>query len=1135
MGLFSIGDGRTPGMTRVRILFLVFFLQGGLSLFAQTTIWSENFSYWNNTRSGTATGPSKSDWSSGNSNSLSVQGNQLRGGNVGSGGRTWSTSPINIYGYTSVRISFNVSVGDRSRMESSDYFRAQYRIDNGSWRTIVDASGSNSDRLDASYTENLPYGGGILEIRVIMRNNANDEIYYLDNVLVQGTLDLCHQEVDFEFYDGNYSNSVNNIPTSGALAMGTVGHFNVGTLQNQVDPGDTDDFGIRYSGYIQIDEPGNYTFYTKSDDGSRLYINDAPVVNNDGDHGDQLEQSGTISLTAGLHDIRVLYYERAGSENLEVRYSSLSVGKRLIPFNKLYSDCTPFSGDVDGDGIPDAADLDTDGDGIPDALECGGNFVQTATNLGNFTNESNAEGFPGTTYAQNYESGYQGESNLLLQFPENLPAGTNVRVYLGASPSVSSVDMNILRSDASGGNGGWLASANGTTPGSIREVSFTVTGSSLRYIRIIVWNRGARVYGASYEGGSTECDTDGDGIPNHLDLDSDGDGIPDNVEAQASLNYIAPSGNDSNNDGIDNAYGSGLVPIDTDGDGIPDFLDTDSDNDGISDTLEAGLDLSGLDSDNDGLDNAVDATTGYADPGGRIDNPTNSSGGSFQLPDSDGDLNNGGDLDFRDAVNDWNQPPTITATGDQVYCPGDSIAVVESVSITDPDSSTLDAVYIQITSNYDNPGDQLTLTGSHPNIDATWSVSQGRLFLDGPASLAEFEAAIEAVRFSSTAAMAPGETRDFSIVMDEANYLSVTGHYYEYVPALGITWTAAKAAAELRTFYGLSGYLATILHQDESDLLGSQAPGEGWIGASDAAVEGEWRWVTGPEAGTLFWIGDEGVGTPVPGMFSNWNAGEPNNSGNEHYAHIITKLHVGPLGSWNDLPNGGGTGDYEPKGYLVEYGGMPGDPPFPDLAVTTQITVESTAPTASDPLPVTVFCIDDIPAVDIAVVTDAADDCDPGPDVTFISDVSDGGSNPEIITRTYRITDAAGNSLDVQQTITVTPLGIDGQPSDATVIVGNNGSFSVTTNGADTYQWEVSTNGGSSFAPISDGSEYSGSQTATLTVIAPDMAKNGHVYRVQASKTGTSCDALQSNGATLSMKVGTVITNKRITYRVNQN
>ena len=458
--------------------------------------------------------------------------------------------------------------------------------------------------------------------------------------------------------------------------------------------------------------------------------------------------------------------------------------------------------------------------------------------------------------------------------------------------------------------------------------------------------------------------------------------------------------------------------------------------------------------------------------------------------------------------------------------------MVESVEITDPDSSTLDAVYVQVTSNYDVSGDVLSLTGTHPNISATWDTSEGRLLLNGPATLAEFEAAISAVVFETTATVTAGETRTFSIVMNEANYLESTGHYYEYIPSEGITWTAARDAAALRTFYGLQGYLATISVQDESDLLGSQAPGAGWIGASDAALEGDWYWVTGPEAGTLFWRGGAG-GTAFGYEF--WNSGEPNNSGNEDYAHI-TAPGVGLPGSWNDLSNtGANSGVYQPKGYLVEYGGMPGDPPYPDLAATTTITVESVAPTASAPAPVTVHCTDDIPTPDINLITDEADNCDPNPTVTFVSDVSDGGSNPETITRTYRITDAAGNSLDVEQIITVAPFTIDTQPTNQTVVIGNNGSFTVSASNVDTYQWEVSTDGGSNFAPIIDGSEYSGTQTATLTVLSPDSNKDGYLFRVLVSNSGGSCTPLTSDEATLTMKAGRVITNRGVTYRVNKN
>lgn len=81
---------------------------------------------------------------------------------------------------------------------------------------------------------------------------------------------------------------------------------------------------------------------------------------------------------------------------------------------------------------------------------------------------------------------------------------------------------------------------------------------------------------------------DGDGVSDALDYDSDNDGIPDFIEAQG-LNSITASGVDANNDGLDDAFGTGLIPADSDNDNVPDYLDLDSDNDGIFDLNEAGF------------------------------------------------------------------------------------------------------------------------------------------------------------------------------------------------------------------------------------------------------------------------------------------------------------------------------------------------------------------------------------------------------------------------------------------------------------------------------------------------------------------------------------------------------------------
>ncbi|MGB5555342.1 MAG: gliding motility-associated C-terminal domain-containing protein [Flavobacteriaceae bacterium] len=138
-------------------------------------------------------------------------------------------------------------------------------------------------------------------------------------------------------------------------------------------------------------------------------------------------------------------------------------------------------------------------------------------------------------------------------------------------------------------------------------------------------------------------DTDGDTIPNYLDIDSDNDGILDNYEAQRLANYIAPSGIDANGNGLDDAYefstGFGLTPIDTDRGGIPDYLDIDSDIDGIRDNIEGQpyvgyVPPSGIDANGNGLDDAYEGTFGFGI------NPINTDGDlypDFRDFDSDGD------------------------------------------------------------------------------------------------------------------------------------------------------------------------------------------------------------------------------------------------------------------------------------------------------------------------------------------------------------------------------------------------------------------------------------------------------------------------------------------------------------------
>lgn len=273
-------------------------------------------------------------------------------------------------------------------------------------------------------------------------------------------------------------------------------------------------------------------------------------------------------------------------------------------------------------------------------------------------------------------------------------------------------------------------------------------------------------------------------------------------------------------------------------------------------------------------------------------------------------------------------PPELSATGDQAYCIGSPIKIVTNFTITDLDDTTIDFFYIQISSGYQVGFDRLELSGTHPTISQSWNMNEGKLTLTSSTTpgmlLTELENAVKDVVFVTTATSVITE-KLFSLSADDANYLPETDHFYQFISASNITWKDAKIAAENSTYYDRQGYLATLTSELEASFAGKQASGSGWIGGSDEETEGEWKWVTGPEAGTVFWRGQVNGTTP---NFAFWNNNEPNdfrdnNTTGEDYAHI-TDPSIGVPGAWNDLPNTGGTDLYIPRGYIVEYG-KPGD------------------------------------------------------------------------------------------------------------------------------------------------------------------------------------------------------------------
>ena len=85
-----------------------------------------------------------------------------------------------------------------------------------------------------------------------------------------------------------------------------------------------DNFGVIYTAFIKIEKDGVYSFSTRSDDGSVLWIGDKKVVDNDGWHGPQTRE-GQVALKAGFHPIKVTYFEGAGGEELTVKVNGKEI------------------------------------------------------------------------------------------------------------------------------------------------------------------------------------------------------------------------------------------------------------------------------------------------------------------------------------------------------------------------------------------------------------------------------------------------------------------------------------------------------------------------------------------------------------------------------------------------------------------------------------------------------------------------------------------------------------------------------------------------------------------------------------------------------------------------------------------
>jgi hypothetical protein len=140
----------------------------------------------------------------------------------------------------------------------------------------------------------------------------------------------------------------------------------------------------------------------------------------------------------------------------------------------------------------------------------------------------------------------------------------------------------------------------------------------------------------------------------------------------------------------------------------------------------------------------------------------------------------------------------------------------------------------------------------------------------------------------------------------------------------------------------------------------------------------------------------------------------------------------------------------------------------------------------------------------------------------MVTSGSDGYSTPN---------DNDSNSTFDYREVGTAPM-ITSQPVDVTTCPGCTTSISAIVT-ADQFQWQYYN--GSSWVNLSDTGIYFGTSTNVLTITNPTPNEHNTPYRLLASNDAFVCGATTSNTATLTLQVNTVITNRRITYRVNKN
>lgn len=130
--------------------------------------------------------------------------------------------------------------------------------------------------------------------------------------------------VVFNYFEGEWA-MLPEMKAMKPLKSGTVFDIGLGSV-----PKRWSNYGVQFKCSITIPTDGEYAFYLASDDGSKLFVDEKELVDNDGAHG-MVEVSSKISLTSGKHRLEVRYFQQGGAQDLNVSIEGPGLPKQPLP------------------------------------------------------------------------------------------------------------------------------------------------------------------------------------------------------------------------------------------------------------------------------------------------------------------------------------------------------------------------------------------------------------------------------------------------------------------------------------------------------------------------------------------------------------------------------------------------------------------------------------------------------------------------------------------------------------------------------------------------------------------------------------------------------------------------------------